>query len=355
MPGQVAWAHERWPSTHYRTAKALAGARPHRQTIRLTRACSFRGTVRVSDRRGQHQLASLAFSLAGLNVTSSIKQRALIDWSLAPASKERAAASDSTNHIPGVHQFIHKPALAKLAHEIEKNWSFVAPGCMTADECKHAARRAMEITGRAQSKWVSKSIHHKDVELTHPEIAEGSARKMLTQMRIESPLLIDQTQFDMGMYVLLRPEKNQVSVSVESFEDVLIRFCLKPYDPDDFSDPDTWVVGKKYRQPHEVASLSPLLAGSNTSESAIRTYLRKLNLSPENVWSQMHQIISAVVEASAPNIRLERGVFELVRFDFIVDATGKVWLIEANSSPNLIPKTPRQHARLQRMIEEVTC
>ena len=62
-------------------------------------------------------------------------------------------------------------------------------------------------------------------------------------MLVESPLLIDQTKFDLGMYVLLRQEHN--SLSVEAFEDVLVRACRKPYNPDDFSDPETWVIGAK--------------------------------------------------------------------------------------------------------------
>ena len=275
-----------------------------------------------------------------------------MDWSL----NARASASDLSNHIPGVHHFTHKASLAQRA--LKRNWPFFAPGCVHAKDCKIAAGRAQQIS--TSPRWVTKSIHHKHIKLlTHSELSKTAnslvpaESKTLTQMLVESPLLIDQTKFDLGLYVLLRPEKNKLSV--EAFEDILVRACRKPYDSDDFSDPETWVVGAKYKQPHELPSLSPLLMHSNTSESAIRAYLQLQGLDPNDVWSQMHQIVTTVVQSSTPDMLLNGKVFELVRFDFVVGSLGKVWLIEANQSPNMVPKTPRQRARLQRVVEETTC
>ena len=58
---------------------------------------------------------------------------------------------------------------------------------------------------------------------------------------------------------------------------------------------------------------------------------------------QMSAIIVAAVQAVEENICSFKGSFELLGFDFLIDQSLKVWLLEVNSTPTLQYSTDLVH------------
>ena len=93
-------------------------------------------------------------------------------------------------------------------------------------------RHAQELTTNIL--WVVKSIHHKHIKLRSmsqlPQPHGGAyrglvpVRNTLTQMLLQIPMLIDQTKFDVGLYVLLRPTTGASSFSYVHLSTVSIPF-----------------------------------------------------------------------------------------------------------------------------------
>eukprot|EP00341_Mesodinium_pulex_P005570 CAMPEP_0116913590 /NCGR_PEP_ID=MMETSP0467-20121206/16793_1 /TAXON_ID=283647 /ORGANISM="Mesodinium pulex, Strain SPMC105" /LENGTH=77 /DNA_ID=CAMNT_0004589831 /DNA_START=2791 /DNA_END=3024 /DNA_ORIENTATION=+ len=55
--------------------------------------------------------------------------------------------------------------------------------------------------------------------------------------------------------------------------------------------------------------------------------------------ASMENIMSVVTIASKDKIEPRPNTFEVIGWDFMVDADLRVWLIECNRSPDLLPTT----------------
>uniref|UniRef100_A0A914P6Y2 Uncharacterized protein n=1 Tax=Panagrolaimus davidi TaxID=227884 RepID=A0A914P6Y2_9BILA len=125
--------------------------------------------------------------------------------------------------------------------------------------------------------------------------------------------------------------------------DALIRFCAKEYEPFDAEDIDRYVVGDDYTPVWEMPSLKNFFVNRDlTFKETLNAYLKSVKKDSEEIWNQIHEIIRRVFEsqnskmiASAKGYQMNKNYFELSRFDFVVDSNLKVFLMEANMSPNL--------------------
>lgn len=75
---------------------------------------------------------------------------------------------------------------------------------------------------------------------------------------------------------------------------------------------------------------------------SLNAYLRSKNKDPSVIWEQIEDSIRIVMLAREPKIVEAVGrypskdnFFEMMRFDYVVDEDLKVYLMEANMSPNL--------------------
>ncbi|KRT81500.1 hypothetical protein AMK59_5558, partial [Oryctes borbonicus] len=121
------------------------------------------------------------------------------------------------------------------------------------------------------------------------------------------------------------------------------RFCpLKyyPFDPDNI---DKYVVGDDYLPIWEVPDLHYYYntLGFGMKES-LNVYLRKKEKNPTTIWQQIEEAIRIVTLNKEPKIvdvvkkfTSKHNFFEMMRFDFVVDEELRVYLMEANMSPNL--------------------
>jgi tubulin monoglycylase TTLL15 len=79
-----------------------------------------------------------------------------------------------------------------------------------------------------------------------------------------------------------------------------------------------------------------------TFKASFQAYLIDNKIDPDKIWLQIKKIIREVFELNNAKMRFHllnyknpTSFFELIRFDFLIDSDYKVYLMEANMSPNL--------------------
>jgi tubulin monoglycylase TTLL15 len=173
------------------------------------------------------------------------------------------------------------------------------------------------------------------------------SNEQFVQEFIENPFLIDGFAFDLGVYVLVT-SLNPLRI-YRFDEEILLRFCPKPYHPFDENDIDKYVVHESQKTIDEIPSLRRQVVEQKKSfKSSFESHLKATGFDPANLWRQIDDAIVTLLLANEQNI-LEatesfgkvENFFELVRFDFIIDDSFEVHLMEINMSPNLTPSADR--------------
>lgn len=188
--------------------------------------------------------------------------------------------------------------------------------------------------------FVEKHNEHRHISIRAPEEINLYSNDSFVQEFIQNPFLVDGYKFDIGVYVVIT-SVDPLRVYIYS-GDVLFRYCPEKYHPFNASNIDKYVVGDDYLPTWQVPSLIKYykrLGGS--MRGAFDAYVRDQNLNPAGIWLQVEDIIRRTVLAKEQDIvRILRSYktknfFDLMRFDLIIDETLKVYLMEANMSPNL--------------------
>uniref|UniRef100_A0A7E4ZVL4 Tubulin polyglutamylase TTLL6 n=1 Tax=Panagrellus redivivus TaxID=6233 RepID=A0A7E4ZVL4_PANRE len=246
---------------------------------------------------------------------------------------ENPKAHQLINHIPGSGYYTSKVSLATANISLGVPKAFALPSKKDAFEAYANANPDL--------KWVQKSNAHRGIKVVPKEQLDLTQKDTFVQHFVENPLLVDGRKFDIGIYTVI------TSISplrVYIYDgDVLLRFCAKDYEPFDVEDVDKYVVGDDYTPLWEMPSLKDdFLINDYTFKESLDAHLRERDINPEQIWDQVREIIRQVFEAqnpfmikSAEKYKNKRAYFELSRFDFVVDTNLKVYLMEANMSPNL--------------------
>eukprot|EP00835_Amoeboradix_gromovi_P006506 NODE_778_length_4294_cov_0.265316.p1 type:complete len:451 gc:universal NODE_778_length_4294_cov_0.265316:2460-1108(-) len=216
--------------------------------------------------------------------------------------------------------------------------------------------------------WVIKG-EHRDIEFIHSieQVEEATKAKgkksFMAQRFINNPFLIDNKKFDIGIYVLWTGVD---PLEVFLFDEILLRFCPEEYGLERTSQ---YVIAEKYTYPWDMPSLKPGYEENRFSQKyTLSKYLKSLNR-PEceynELWKSINYIVRQVFTKSSQymseqttsfliNNRIESmDFFEMVRFDFLVDDNCKVFMLEANMSPNLHPANLRQKNLFDNVIHKV--
>lgn len=238
------------------------------------------------------------------------------------------------NHFPGSGFITNKVSLAV------NHFPFIPPAFVIP---KDSNKFLEEIKNHPQKMWVEKSNNHRGIHIKSPkeiDLNKGSD-EYFVQEYIANPLLIDKRKFDIGLYTVLT-SIDPLRVYVYD-QEVLIRFCEKDYNPFDPEDEQKYVVGDAYTQPWELPSLKVMWQrGKFSRKMLLNTYLKQQGKDVDKMWNDIYRAIAEVYLRKEPDLisagssyRSTRNFFEMVRFDFILDADMKVWLMEVNMSPNL--------------------
>ncbi|KAB7494428.1 hypothetical protein Anas_12568, partial [Armadillidium nasatum] len=135
-------------------------------------------------------------------------------------------------------------------------------------------------------------------------------------------------------------------------------FCTEKYYPFLSNDSRKYVVGDDYLPTWNVPSLKDFYNVQKLGmKGSFDLWLRKQNKNPDLIWEQVEESIRKVFYFNEDNIikyskpySSFAKFFEMMRFDFIIDDNLKVYLMEANMSPNLSSAHFKQNRLLYEQV-----
>ncbi|XP_034662980.1 probable tubulin polyglutamylase ttll-15 [Drosophila subobscura] len=188
--------------------------------------------------------------------------------------------------------------------------------------------------------FVEKHNEHRHIKVRIPSDIDLLSNDSFVQEFIQKPFLVDGHKFDIGVYVVIT-EINPLRAYIYT-GDVLFRYCPVKYYPFDSENVDKYIVGDDYLPTWEVPSLrkySNQFGGS--MRNVFEAYVRDQSMDPSKIWPQVEHIIRTTILAKEKDIvnilhsYKQHNFFDLMRFDLFIDENLKVYLMEANMSPNL--------------------
>ncbi|XP_045500000.1 probable tubulin polyglutamylase ttll-15 [Colias croceus] len=189
--------------------------------------------------------------------------------------------------------------------------------------------------------FLEKHNQHRGVYLKNVSEIDLSSGESFVQEFVQKPFLVDGHKFDIGVYVALT-SVNPLRVYWYK-GDVIFRYCPAKYYPLDPKKLDKYVIGDDYLPTWEVPSLAhPYTALGFSMKDAFDHYAQSKGKNTTHMWDEIQKAIREVFINNEHHIiealkkyRSGDNFFEMMRFDLIVDEDLKVYLIEANMSPNL--------------------
>ncbi|XP_058119655.1 probable tubulin polyglutamylase ttll-15 [Anopheles ziemanni] len=196
-------------------------------------------------------------------------------------------------------------------------------------------------TANPGKKFVQKNNQHRHIQIKETEEIDFNSNDTFIQEFIDDPLLVDGYKFDIGVYTVIT-SIDPLRVYIYK-GDVLFRYCPVPYYPFNASNVDKYIVGDDYLPTWEVPSLKQYYEkfGFGMKDS-FDAYVRSTGQEPDVIWQQVEDAIRTLIlkkepllAALLPRYANRKNFFEMMRFDLVVDKQLKVFLMEANMSPNL--------------------
>ncbi|KAG5887696.1 hypothetical protein JTB14_002017 [Gonioctena quinquepunctata] len=189
--------------------------------------------------------------------------------------------------------------------------------------------------------FVQKNNDHREIKIKKIRDINLDQEGSFVQEYVDKPLLINGHKFDIGIYTVITSVE-PLRIYIYNGE-ALLRFCPTKYYPFDPENLDKYVVGDDYLPVWEVPALdyyyNELGFGMRDSLNA---HLQSKGKDPAVIWEQIEDAIRTIILAKEPLIvdilrkfKSKRNFFEMMRFDFVIDEDLKIYLLEANMSPNL--------------------
>ncbi|KAL4715788.1 hypothetical protein ACJJTC_006367 [Scirpophaga incertulas] len=236
------------------------------------------------------------------------------------------------NHFPGTGFITNKVDLATSQSKYIPK-AFKLPQSK-ADFLDYAAKNKHAV-------FLEKHNQHRGVFLRNVTEIDLSSGESFVQEYVQKPYLVDGHKFDIGVYVVVT-SVNPLRVYWYT-GDVLFRYCPAKYYPFDPTNLDKYVIGDDYLPTWEVPSLAhPYTALGFGMKSAFDIYVKSKGDDPSRIWQQVQEAIAEVFVTKEKHIiealrqyPSQDNFFEMMRFDLVVDEELRVYLLEANMSPNL--------------------
>lgn len=177
------------------------------------------------------------------------------------------------------------------------------------------------------------------------------------QRYVERPLLLDGRKFHLRVYVLL-----DGALSAYVWGDALVLSAVSPYRPDDggadrFAHITNTVVGAGHAAFDESRAVRALSeAGPALVESGCVASLSEAAERIAAVWAHVHACVAHALcafEGDFSGLMPLEGAFELYGFDFMLDADWRVYLLEANPTPDIRQTGARLDPMIGALIEGV--
>lgn len=264
------------------------------------------------------------------------------------------------NHFPGTFQIGRKDKMWKNFLRLQTKFgkeefgfipkTFVLPGDMKA------LKAAFDKEG-VKKKWIVKppaSARGSGIQVVHkwPQVPTDSA--VVVQRYISRPYLINDTKFDMRIYVLVTSFH---PLRIYLFQDGLVRFASVQYNNASTSLADRYMHLTNYSVNKSSSSYTHnadagQCQGHKWTLKSLWGYLKAQGVDTQALWSRVADLVIKtvisgehdIVIRSRKNVRSRYSCHELFGFDVIIDERLRPWLLEVNISPSLHSASPLDHS-----------
>lgn len=261
--------------------------------------------------------------------------------SVLPLKYYALKAYQRINHIPGIFHITSKSRLTTTTQS-----KYVPKGFESAEDLKAFAAENPEVRF-VQKLKANRGVSLKNISEIDFTNTHNANTDYFAQVFVEDPLLLDGHKFDLAVFVAITSvDPLRVYYYSKSYN---MRVCRLPYDPTNFEETDSYVVGDNFTPIFDFPQAQKYFNRSYLAKDAFHTYLKKNGHDPKYVDDQIedciHEIVSSYEHKFIHHINELRSkygkihFFELVRFDFILDAKLQLHLMEVNLSPNLSANT----------------
>ncbi|KRX07850.1 hypothetical protein PPERSA_10134 [Pseudocohnilembus persalinus] len=161
----------------------------------------------------------------------------------------------------------------------------------------------------------------------------GKQAQWVAQKYIENPLTLKKKKFDIRQWVVVT---SWDPLQVWFYDDCYIRICSQEYNKDSFQNPFAHLTNNCIQQKQEDY-------GQNSEEMMMNLpeftqYMKdqyKQDIFNEKIKPQLLEHSISVMKSVSDSIQNRQNSFEFYGFDYMMDESFNVWLIEVNSSPTM--------------------
>lgn len=264
------------------------------------------------------------------------------------------------NHFPGTFQIGRKDKLWKNFVRLQIKFgkeefgfipkTFVLPGDMKA------FKAAFEKEG-VKKKWIVKppaSARGAGIQVVHKWSQVPTDSPVVVQRYISRPYLINDTKFDIRIYVLVTSFH---PLRIYLYQDGLVRFASVQYNNASTSLSDRYMHLTNYSVNKSSSSYTHNVdagqcQGHKWTIKSLWGYLKTRGVDTSALWSRIADLVIKtvvsgehdIVVRTRKNVRSRYSCQELFGFDVIIDERLRPWLLEVNISPSLHSASPLDHS-----------
>lgn len=259
--------------------------------------------------------------------------------------------SQKINHFPGTFNIGRKDRLWKNYHKLmlkhgKSEFNFLPRTfCLPADT--KLLRKVWERKG-GKGRWIVKPpalARGEGIKVINKWSQIPSARPLIVQRYVARPYLINETKFDLRLYLLVTSVN---PLRLYLYDDGLVRFASNKYSnesskvQDLFTHLTNYSINKKS---------STYVSNEETDEEkghkwTLKTLWRHFHangIDHSVIWEKIKDLMiktvlsaeSNLVNLHQANVASRYSCFELFGFDILLDSKLKPWLLEVNISPSL--------------------
>ncbi|XP_017489518.1 PREDICTED: tubulin polyglutamylase TTLL4 isoform X1 [Rhagoletis zephyria] len=261
------------------------------------------------------------------------------------------------NHMPGSFRIGRKDSMWRSIHNNmkrfgKKEFGFMQKSYVMPDDLE-SLRQVWPKNASMLTKWIVKppaSARGTGIRIVNKWSQFPKDRPLVVQKYIERPLLINDSKFDMRIYVLVTSIN---PLRIYMYKDGLARFASVKYSSELTSLDDrcmhlTNYSINKFSQNYSKNEDFNACQGHKWTLQSLWSCLETRGVNTKRLWATLRNlVIKAIVSGESglnrmyrQNVNFRYNCFELFGFDVLLDENLVPWLLEINISPSLHSELP---------------
>ncbi|XP_054742482.1 tubulin monoglutamylase TTLL4 isoform X3 [Anastrepha obliqua] len=261
------------------------------------------------------------------------------------------------NHMPGSFRIGRKDSMWHSIHNNmnkygKKEFGFMQKSYIMPDDLENL-RQVWPKNASRLTKWIVKppaSARGTGIRIVNKWSQFPKDRPLVVQKYIERPLLINDSKFDMRIYVVVTSIN---PLRIYMYKDGLARFASVKYSSELTSLDDrcmhlTNYSINKFSQNYSKNEDFNACQGHKWTLQSLWSCLEMRGVNTKRLWATLRNlVIKAIVSGESglnrmyrQNVNFRYNCFELFGFDILLDENLVPWLLEINISPSLHSELP---------------